>query len=232
MYYSIESRLAAGKPALVPTGRSRDVPREILEEIVTEQAGRNAGGSCITIAGLRAAIASKMKKRRDDNPNLPPVTPKELESKTLRSYIKEYFPESSNAPVTQAVRREEARYDPYNPVAFAATLKALVGEGQGKTIPYHLLFNSDQTSMLIGADPVTKVFMVAGTKEKLKANNLNAGVTATRAAASQMRSLQVMCTTSAIGKLVIVIVSIKDKDVDQMYIREALYINLYVSILS
>lgn len=177
-------------------GRPRDIPREIMEEIASENASRGAGGSNITKTELRATIANKMAARRDKDPDRPPGTEKILTSKTLTNYLGEHFPESSNTPSTQAVRREEARFDPYNAVAFASTLKAIVKEGKGKTIPYSLLFNSDQTSLKIGCDPVTKVFMVAGTNERLKKNNLNAGVTTTRAALSQMRSLQVMSTTS------------------------------------
>jgi hypothetical protein len=60
----------------------------------------------------------------------------------LNNYAKEFFPETSAAPSTQAVRREEARFDPYNAVAFASTLKAVVGDGAGKTISYVLIFNS------------------------------------------------------------------------------------------
>ena len=157
---------------------------------------------------------------RAADPNLPPVSPKVLTAKTLGNYLTEYFPESSNAASTQAVRREEARFDPYNPVSFAATLKAIL---DGDHIPNNLIFNSDQTSMKIGQDPVTKVFMVAGTKEKLKSNNLNPGVTRDTESTRQMRSIQVMVTTSAIGKLNSVIISIKDNKAIQVHSIEVVY---------
>ena len=157
------------------------------------------------------------------------MTPKVLTAKTLGNYLTEYFPESSNAASTQAVRREEARFDPYNPVSFAATLKAIL---DGDHIPNNLIFNSDQTSMKIGQDPVTKVFMVAGTKEKLKSNNLNPGLTRDTESTRQMRSIQVMVTTSAIGKLNSVIISIKDNKAIQVHSIEVVYfLNLCTSSL-
>ena len=143
-----------------------------------------------------------------------------LTARTITNYVEEFFPESAKAPSIQAVRREEARFDPYNAVAFAATLQAIVGEVDGKTIPYDLLFNSDQTSLKIGEDPVSKIFMVSGTKARLKANNLNAGITATRAASSQMRCLQVMCTTNAAGKLIQAVITMKDNQVTKIHVRE------------
>ena len=192
--------------------------RELYDENITF----GAGGNCLTNAMLREKIGIKMNLRREADPCRPPETERVLTAKTISNYTREFFPESSNAPSTQAVRREEARFDPYNAVAFAATLQAILGDIDGEIIPYDLIFNSDQTSLKIGEDPVTKVFMVKGTKERLKANNLNAGVTTTRAACSQMRSLQIMCTTNAAGKLVQAVITMKDNEVTEIHTREVI----------
>ena len=152
--------MANGTQVLVGMGRPRHFPREIMRELYDENITFGAGGNCLTNAMLREKIGIKMNLRREADPCRPPETERVLTAKTISNYTREFFPESSNAPSTQAVRREEARFDPYNAVAFAATLQAILGDIDGEIIPYDLIFNSDQTSLKIGEDPVTKVFMV------------------------------------------------------------------------
>ena len=118
------------------------------------------------------------------------------------------LPEEGTSSNSKNNRRSQCLNDAYNPLSFAATVKAM----NLSEVPSDLITNWDVTSILLADDGVkAKIRLAPGSKARLKKKGLNPGAAPPGGGAQKKRSLQVGTLISAAGSLLFTAIIIAER---------------------
>lgn len=204
----------------VKRGRKAKISDKIINNLRKEASHRDLSKNSFTRASFKKTVNEKLKAEADSDPSLPVGQNITISEKTIKRRLKDIAPEISSTADVQNKRRKEALQDGYNPVSLAALWPAVIGAESAQMLINHqdnirivnpdLLYNTDETSLLVGEKKIEQVYLARGSKEKLRKNNLSIGTTANKSLPEQERSVHLVVTTNASGELVHTVIKIKD----------------------
>lgn len=217
------ARMKKGGPIKVRRGRKQKIDNEIKQTLRSEAKTRDLQKNSFTRKAFRASVHAQLKKKNDANPKVPIQQIPSISEKTISRCLKEVAPEVCAVPTVQNARRREALCDGYNAVSLAALWPAVLGiedpsaitelQDDPGTVNPDLLFNTDQTSLMVGEKKVEVAYLAEESKEKLQEMHLSVGVTKEHGLPEQQRSVQLLTTTNASGELVITVIKIRDDSI-------------------
>ena len=152
---------------MAPTGRPRDVPRDLVESMKEERENEDLGLRGVDLRGLQAFVANRRQDYAVAHGGNPDVAPPPLPRSVAKRLRKEIAPDIGHG-VMKTTARVMALNDFHNAVSHAAIAQNLVD------IRPELFVNVDDTGLLLGTKKGTKplLYSAAGIADKLRQRGL------------------------------------------------------------